>query len=1057
MLSLKKKNLQVSGWPFSKVNHCYWLQPVALSFLSDLINNHCPVTRFCGLRSSETEMEIQNLLLCLMAVLEFFMIASFALPDEDVYSTLSDPSVTFTYNRLSEVEKQCRSLLSSASELKTDEDTKFRLMGELSFRNGDWGQKTGGVPLMPFLDSGFPTSSTSLPTALNMVSFEVKDVSPVQHFQNTVSVGGYLVIGISRESSFVHGFNPAPNFIRPGTSALTFAFEGVYAENGGERSLCLLGKSTLTYGIGIYVPSNVSNGFGLETDQISLVLRYPMSFSLRNREIHGEMKSLNEKASPKYFDTVYISSQLGHQSMYQFSSVVQASTNCEPYLFYHDEVMEDGVQKFTWSEFCTILHQVSWEALSVFPDYKLGGSYLEDGKLASVLFGKDNEDVNLSYKHIKLILQHVQCSQATSNDSHGAEVSAVLRVIPAETDPNLARTMTGLSGLVFNAEGSWDPSSGKLCMLGCRTGDDSELKRCTLRISLYFPRALSIKQRSLVFGSISNIRDEVSSTYHLLFDLAMQPSYLKYPLYSYNTRYLSYNYSKLSLATSFKKRTQRFSTLSHIMLRYPALKGAESRAQLDSLSDDLFIDGCISPDGLGTSISISMEVLSLCPLIRHFPEDGSKKVAVNTTANVTFTNRQLLNVSTHLIFRELKEATQEFTMISYRNISQVFLEGIYDPVIGEMHLIGCRTVVIGGTGIERGLDCLIEVEIQYPSENMELTKITITSQRGQDDPLYFDHVSLLTNKTPYQDHSLNQMSQDDPLYFGPVSLPRYQNHTLTVAYRRTFEGILRILLLSGVIAITWIQLHYMKKQANVIPYVSIVMLALQFLGYSLPLLCGAEILFVSSTYDLDWRGLLPKVLDYAGKFLVLVYLVLTSRIFLTVYKYQNESLRTSKMKHLWVPHNKLVLLSTLAVHTGVLIWLSVYEHHDMLFHPENGSYKTGAIHVQQIWMSILKDLAGVVQDFFLLPQIISNFLLQSNVKSLQKAHYMGLTLIRLVLHLYEYISNPFLDSKFQDSKFVNPESTSEFRKSAVVIIMAVLAVIVHIQQNWLKLSQWLEL
>ncbi|KAJ6406923.1 hypothetical protein OIU84_010440 [Salix udensis] len=885
-----------------------------------------------------------------MALLEFFMIASFAVPDEDVYSsTLSDPSVTFTYSRLSEVEKQCRSLLSSASELKTDEDTKLRLMGGLSFRNGDWRQKTGGVPLMPFLDSGFPTSATSLPAA----------------------------------------------FSKHGECWRLFGDRHIQRElDGGERSLCLLGKSTLTYGTGIYyVPSDVSNGFGLETDQISLILRYPMSFSLRNREIHGEMKSLDEKASPEYFDTVYISSQLGHQSMYQFSSTVQASATCEPYLFYHDEVMEDGVQKFTWSEFCTILHQVSWEALSFFPDYKLGGSYLEDRKLASVLFGKDNEDVDL-------------------------KVSAVLRVIPAETDPSLARTLTGLSGLVFNAEGRWDPSTGKLCMLGCRPGDDSEIKRCTLRISLYFPRALSIKQRSLVFGSISNITDEASSDYHLLFDLAMQPSYSKYQLYSYN---LSYNYSKLSLATSFKKRAQRFTTLSHSLLRFPALKGAESRAQLDSLSDDLLTDGFIAPDGLGTSVSIRVEVLSLGPLIRHFHEDGSEKFAVNTAANVTFTSRQLLNVSAHLIFRELKEETQEFTMISYRNISQVFLEGIYDPVIGEMHLIGCRKVVVGGTGVERSLDCLIEVEIQYPSENMELTRITITSQRGQDDPLYFGPVSLLANKTPYQDHSLNQTGQDDPLYFGPVSLPRYQNHTLTVANRRTFEGILRILLLSGVIAMTWIQTPLYEKQTNVIPYVSIVMIALQFLGYSLPLLCGSEILFTSSSYDPDWCGLLPKVLDYAGRFLVLVYLVLTSRIFL--------------------------------MHLGcVLIWLSVYEHPDMLIHPENGSYKTGSIQVQQIWMSILKDLAGAVQDFFLLPQIISNFLLQSNVKSLQKAHYMGLTLIRLVLHPYEYISNPFLDSKYQDSKFVNPESTSEFRKSAAVIIMVVLAVIVHIQQNWKKLS-----
>jgi hypothetical protein len=78
-------------------------------------------------------MKIQNLLLFLVALLEFFMIASFALPDDDVYRILSDPAVTFTYSRLSEVEKQCRSLLSSASELKTDEDKSLDLWeGSLS-------------------------------------------------------------------------------------------------------------------------------------------------------------------------------------------------------------------------------------------------------------------------------------------------------------------------------------------------------------------------------------------------------------------------------------------------------------------------------------------------------------------------------------------------------------------------------------------------------------------------------------------------------------------------------------------------------------------------------------------------------------------------------------------------------------------------------------------------------------------------------------------------------------------------------------------------------------
>jgi len=179
-----------------------------------------------------------------------------------------------------------------------------------------------------------------------------------------------------------------------------------------------------------------------------------------------------------------------------------------------------------------------------------------------------------------------------------------------------------------------------------------------------------------VFGSISNIRDGVSSNYHLLFDLVMQPSYLRNPFYSYNTRYLSYNYSKLSLASSFKKRAQRFTTLSHSLSRYPALKGAESRAQLDSLSYELLVDGCIAPDqlpdGLGTRISIRLEVLSLGPLIGHFHEDGSREVAVNTTANVTLhqqTASECLNTS---YFQRIERRNSGI----YHDILQEYLTGV---------------------------------------------------------------------------------------------------------------------------------------------------------------------------------------------------------------------------------------------------------------------------------------------------------------------------------------------------------------------------------------------
>jgi hypothetical protein len=47
-----------------------------------------------------------------------------------------------------------------------------------------------------------------------------------------------------------------------------------------------------------------------EDDQILLILRYPLKFTLTNRIISRELRSLNRDMNPKYFDVVHISSQL---------------------------------------------------------------------------------------------------------------------------------------------------------------------------------------------------------------------------------------------------------------------------------------------------------------------------------------------------------------------------------------------------------------------------------------------------------------------------------------------------------------------------------------------------------------------------------------------------------------------------------------------------------------------------------------------------------------------------------------------------------------------------
>jgi hypothetical protein len=57
-----------------------------------------------------------------------------------------------------------------------------------------------------------------------------------------------------------------------------------------------------------------------EDDQILLILRYPLKFTLTNRIISRELRSLNRDLNPKYFDVVHISSQLGSSAKYTFDS-----------------------------------------------------------------------------------------------------------------------------------------------------------------------------------------------------------------------------------------------------------------------------------------------------------------------------------------------------------------------------------------------------------------------------------------------------------------------------------------------------------------------------------------------------------------------------------------------------------------------------------------------------------------------------------------------------------------------------------------------------------------
>ncbi|MED6217330.1 hypothetical protein PIB30_016734 [Stylosanthes scabra] len=675
-----------------------------------------------------------------------------------------------------------------------------------------------------------------------LVSFKVVDVSSDQYFENTVSLGGITSIGILGDGSdFTHPY-PCSFTKRPGLSLLKIAFEGVYLqsnENGKEHLMCLLGNTTLP--VPAPEPFNCNGHLLdytlLQDDQILLVLRYPQTFNLTSRVVRGEMQSLKQEGSLGYFDNVNISSQLNHHSSYQFSSELK-SRSCDLYP-YQQELTTYGAKLFDSAcGFCCFLRQVTQQPFDILQNYN---ERHVASKLGPFQLGKEFSS-NWTHENIRLLFQNHMCEEeASTNNVQSARVSAVLRAFPASLPIYSWQERTGLPDLTLFAEGTWNSLTRKLCMTGCV---NSVLEECNYQISLHFPNVFSIKQRSVVLGSIYSITNETNTPFlPLLFDFLRSPSDLK-SLGLYDNPH--YNYSKVELAAANKKKNQPsklFTFIKKLFLKYPTLMdGLDLHAQLNFLSNKLNVQEISfrhqSSSNQNSRVYMQMQVLSLDTSYQHETTEPEEK--------------NLINISLHMSLSERYWGELEGDEV----VSPYFLEGVYDPLAGDMHLIGCRKVSSNNnSSVEHGLDCLVEVKVQYSSESTRWLKnpsleMTITSQRSEEDELHFKPITLKTPIISYNEHERD--------YY---------------ASRKIFEGILRLLISLSAVGIIWSQLQYMNRNEGYIPYMSLGTLSLLMFGYGADLIRTSEILIGSEVHG--YEQALLEALQTSTRFLVLVSLLLT--------------------------------------------------------------------------------------------------------------------------------------------------------------------------------------
>lgn len=970
-------------------------------------------------------------------------------------------SVNYNYDRIGEVNKACAFVLKSGAELKPDDNRLYTIKEELSFLNGDWWQELngGGAPLMPFDDRELSGNSTDLRSPVNLVSFWVTDVDRRHHSKNSIFVSGILQMGITLEGLLSEKpYEGSPRFdIWPAHSQLSIIFQGIYTEsekNQGERVMCLLGSAVLpSRQPDLSEPWGWVKEFGYtnqplltQDDQIVLVLRYPKTVTLRSRAVHGSLKSLNPKSNLKYFDEVHMSSWLSSSVNYQFSSENLVSKACDPYP-YNDSLVNGDIDTYKGLDFCDILERFTHqEALTILPNWKCNGTDDFCRRLGPFVSDKEIKATNGSFKNVKLVLQDVRCENMTSKENGwSTRVSSVFRAVPPSENRFTAAQRTGLSNRTLYAEGIWKSSSGQLCMVGCSAFVDADGNGCNTRICLYVPLSFSVKQRSILLGTMSSLDISPSPYFPLAFEKLVRPAEL---WDQFTASHPYYKYSKIDVAAVVLEKDEPFNigtVIKKSLLKFPKIEDMGNfHYSLSLLAEDLTLHISAVPDPFPNSFlakaELEMEILSLGPLFgRYWPTQYDSNFQNPYANKGEYTEKQLLlNVSGQL----------NLGGNQYSNFSSLFVEGIYDPHVGKMYLIGCRDVraswqtLYESMDLEAGLDCSVEVMISYPPTTARwlvnpTARISITSQRNEDDSLYSVPVKLQT---------------------VPIMYRRQREDIIS---RRGVEGILRILTLSVAITCILSQLLYIRDNMESVPYISLVMLGVQALGYSFPLITGAEALLKKASTEFNenqssdlQNSLWLHVIDYTVKILVLVAFSATLRLCQKVWKSRIRMQTRCPLEPHRVPSDKKVVLTTLSLHiAGYIIALIV--------HYVNTSYKplqttqfvdsTGYSHVIHEWETELEEYLGLVQDFFLLPQVIANLVWRIHVQPLRKPYYIGITSVRLLPHVYDYITSPIPNPYFSEEyEFVNPRMDfySKFGDIAIPTIAVVLAVTIYIQQRW---------
>ncbi|RLN09258.1 hypothetical protein C2845_PM11G19320 [Panicum miliaceum] len=727
---------------------------------------------------------------------------------------------------------------------------------------------------------------------------------------------------------------------------------------------------------------------------ILLVLRYPKVPTLTTRAVRGEMTSLSTATDGAYFDTVRLVSRLSPCFGYQFTTQdeeLDAAGCGSSHPSFRDGDVAAG-HLYRGASFCEILDKFTshedYVLLPVVPNWNCSSTDEFCGRAGP--FDASGRAASMAFTRAAVMVQDLRCEPACAADgTAAAKVSAVLRFVAPWEDQAAAAKRTGLSGATLSAEGAWSASTGRLRMAACLgPGKDA----CRYRVTLHVPTALSITRRSIIVARIS----ATDGSHHpLSFQQRVPPAEFWHQFgRSGEAVPMAYHYTKVEQAGELRRGRKPYPKVADDAGDDDLVTLGNLAADIGHLDFQSMAKLPFVPEWIGDPFNIELKVLSVGTLVGSYSppfEDGSSMPAEQSgrVHGNGMDKQHVINVSA------------EFTAIRMylEPVSVMSLEGVYDPEDRRMYLIGCRNVhapwrvLAKSRDLQDGMDCSIEVTVQYPPTTMRwlinpVAKVSVASTNDDDDPLHFTRTELRSMPVVY----------------------RNQRGVLT---ETSLEDLLCIAVLSATIAAATSQLRYVSSHADVAPYISLSMLGVQALGYGATLVANARMLPAWPRHG---------------------------------YKLYADHLECS-----------VRALTSLAVHLGGLFavaavhWLRTHGASATTPPPRGAGAEARTMpppSSMYSWGDVVEWYVGVAKEWFLLPQVIGNALWRVNCKPLAARYYAGVTAAWLLPHVYGYLRPPVFD--------MYPGALYS-KAGAVVVpgVGVVLALLVFVQQRWnYKIVGW---